>query len=170
MNHAAHTTILVLVLVQSSSAQNSSHCTIDQQRGFPEGYQDRTDRCEGLYRQKVSGTPLSFTGFSVGLSADLQWDKVARLDLSWPAPADKPVRLQVLSLLPTVPYRMDSLRLPSSGGTFQWPTQILARVGLCAGELALAAWHDADSVETSRIYLPIRVEGRPSAPLETTLY
>src|SRR5262245_57590611 len=101
-------------LLASAFAQ-TSNCTIEQQKGFLEGYQDRADRCEGLYRLKVSGTPLSFTGFGQSLGI-IQWDKTPRLDLSWRVAPDKPVRLQVLSLQPTVSYRMDSLRTPASGG------------------------------------------------------
>ena len=122
-------------------AQKSEHCLSEQQKSFKEGYQDRSDRCEGLYRLKVSGTPLTITGVAQSLH-NIELTKTPRLDLSWQAPPNQPVRLRALSLQQSVSYRMDSLRSPLGGTTYNWPTEILQRVGISADEVALAAWYE----------------------------
>jgi len=155
------------LLVARGFAQSSGHCTLEQQKTFPEGYQDRSDRCEGLYKLKVSGTPLSFVGFSQPLGK-LQWDKTPKLDLAWEAPPGKPVRLQAVSLQQTISYRMDSV---SSGGNLQWPTQILGRVGLASHEVALAAWYAQGNGDVPRVYVPVLVGGpAASSALEIILF
>jgi hypothetical protein len=143
-------------------------CLGEQQKGFPEGYQLRTDYCDGLYRAKVSGTPLSLVGFSQPLGA-LHWQDARVLDLQWNGPPDKPVRLQALSMRQSVPYRMDATRTPSTTGRFSWPTEVVSRVGLESSEVALAAWYEAG--DSSRVYLPIAIGHSSSARiLEVTLY
>ena len=152
-------------------AQKSEHCLSEQQKNFKEGYQDRSDRCEGLYQLKVSGTPLAITGLAQSLS-NIEWKKTPRLDVSWQAPPNQPVRLRALSLQQSISYRMDSLRSPSSGARFNWPTDILQRVGVSGDEVALAAWYEPGGAgDSSRVYLPLAVGGQPPAtPFEIVLY
>jgi hypothetical protein len=65
---------------------------------------------------------------------------------------------------------MDSLRSATSGSKFVWSTDIVQRVGVTGGDLALAAWFEAG--ESSRVYVPVMVGNQTAAtaPLEVVLY
>ena len=160
-----------ILFVTPMFAQKSEHCLSEQQKSFKEGYQDRSDRCEGLYKLKVSGTPLTITGLAQSLH-NTAWNNTPRLDVSWQVPPNQPVHLRALSLQQSVSYRMDSLRSPSSGPRFNWPTEILQRVGVSGDEVALAAWYEPGGAgDSSRVYLPLVVGGQPAAsPFEIVLY
>lgn len=160
-----------MLLLTSAIAQKSEHCQSEQQKSFREGYQDRADRCEGLYQLKVSGTPLTIAGIAQSLRS-VDWKTVPRLDLSWQAPPNHPVRLRALSLQQAVSYRMDSLRPPAAGGKFNWLTDVIQRVGVSGNEVALAAWYDTgNSSDSSRVYVPVAVGPQSvAAPFEIVLY
>src|SRR5207302_1919418 len=120
---------------------------------FLEAYQDRSDRCEGLYTLKVSGGTLSVVGFGQSLSG-IDWDKIPQIGLSWRGPAGQPVRLRALSLQPRIPFRMDSAR-PADKENFQWDTKILRRTKLSGSDLALAAWYEDHAAGAGNVYLPV---------------
>ena len=164
--------IVGLFCLTSAFAQKSDQCLSEQQKGFWEGYQDRdrSDRCEGLYKLQVSGTPLAVMGVAQALR-NIEWKSMPRLDVSWPTPQTQPVRIRAFSLQQSVSYRMDSLRSPSNGARFSWPTDILARVGLAANEVALAAWYEVGADDSRRVFLPLAIGGQvPTTPFEIVLF
>jgi len=159
-----------LLFLTPAFAQKSEHCLAEQQKNYKEGYQDRSDRCEGLYQLKVSGTPLTITGLSQSLH-NIEWNKTPKLELSWQAPPNQPVRLRAISLQQAISYRMDSLRAPAGGTRFTWPTDILQRVGVSADDVAVSAFYDTGAGDSSRVYLPLAIGGQPAAvPFEVVLY
>jgi len=171
MKAVAYTILVGVSFLTQCLAQESEHCVLEQQKTFKEGYQDRLDRCEGLYRVRVSGTPLAVLGLAQPLG-DVQWNRTRRIDLYWQAPPSTAVHVRALSLKQSVAHRMDSLRSPSIGAKFQWPTDILERVGLSSRDLALATWYKrANFGEASSVYLPVVVAWQPAtAPFEVVLY
>ena len=161
---------IIGLCVTAAFAQKPDQCLSEQQKGFREGYQDRSDRCEGLYKLQVSGTPLAIMGVAQALR-NTEWKSMPRLDLSWHAPQNQPVRIRAFSLQPSVSYRMDSLRSPSTGAGFGWPTDILERVGLAANDVALGAWYEVGPGDSKRVFLPLAVGGQaPMSPFEILLF
>ena len=88
----------------------------------PHGYRLRDDRCEGIFAQPVSGTPL----YVVSFIRFFEYGDLAPGDsllVDWPGPASGEVRLRAEGVSPGLHYRMDAVR-PTGSESFTWPVSI----------------------------------------------
>jgi hypothetical protein len=129
----------------------------------PFGYRPRGDRCEGVYIQPVSSTPLVVASFGqLNLPESFRAD--GALLLEW-APGAGEVRLRTTALKPRTYYRMDS-RLPAASHSYRWPTDVLAALHLTSSDIGVVAWTSRKIGTTVReMYLPLRI-GEPAADRE----
>jgi hypothetical protein len=126
----------------------------------PFGYHLRGDRCEGLFVQQVSSTPLliaslvdgGFNGtFSPNGSLELRWAE---------APGD--VRLRAHALKPRTYYQMDA-RQPAHSTGYRWKTDVLSALNLVIADIGIVAWTEQKVGGVVRnVYLPLRI-GTPPA-------
>jgi hypothetical protein len=128
----------------------------------PDGYRDRSDRCEGVYvRQQVSGGFLEIASFSLG-DVDYSLGGGA-LTLAWPARvSDQPVQIRAVSLRKNLHYQMDTRR-PTGTTSFEWPTDLLLQLKLQPDELGVRAWTDLAWGHRAReLHLPLGIhQGAP---------
>ena len=99
----------------------AEHCDryLPVSRGDPFGYRMRGDRCEGVYIQQVSATPLLVASFG-RLDLPDTIPAAGSLLVQW-APHRGEVRLRAHSLKPRTYYRMDH-RQPAGSHSYRWPT------------------------------------------------
>lgn len=87
-------------------------------------YQDRGNRCEGLYRSKVSSSNLRLVSFTQGIF-QFKGEEKEVITLSTPVETENTVYLRAMGIPFDLYYRMDALlrRRP-----FRWPVgEVLAR-------------------------------------------
>ncbi|MEK6373851.1 MAG: hypothetical protein AABO58_14280 [Acidobacteriota bacterium] len=129
----------------------------------PFGYRLRGDRCEGIYVQPVTVTPLIVASFGqMNLPESLAANRT--LLVEWAADGAD-VRLRANSLKPKTYYRMDS-RQPAGSHSYRWPTDVLTALKLTARDIGIVAWTEEKVGDTVRaLYLPTRI-GQPPAGRE----
>ena len=155
-----------LLLVLPALSQQRSHCdpVLPQNTDTDSGYQDRGDRCEGVYRsRKVSPTSLLLVAFDArrqeltpGTTVVLQWGRVN---------AGDDALLTVQNLRRGSLYRMDH-GCARGERAFRWDTRLAARAGVQAGELgAVVTSHVRIEGTPQQVYLPVTTatEAAPSA-------
>jgi hypothetical protein len=149
----------VLILLPGPAAAASS-CDPNLLDGSdsPLAYRQREGRCEGIYGQQVGAVTLDVRSLVAGFgSFDPARD--TELPLAWTAPpgATQNVRLRVFSFKPRTYFRMDTA-VPASRGSYLWPTDVLAQVGLGKESLGLVAWIDLPGPggTSHSVYLPLR--------------
>jgi hypothetical protein len=151
---------LALLLLPAGAAAAGSLCdqNLPQDSKSPMAYHLRGDRCEGIYAQQVSSISVEVRSLVAGFGA---FDPALneKLELAWTAPPGNTgdVRLRAFSFKPRTYYRMDTA-VPAARSAYQWPTDVLASVGLAQADLGLIAWIDLPGPGGSArpVYLPIR--------------
>lgn len=166
--------LLPLMLAGEGSAGSFCDPGLVGDERSPMAYQQRGDRCEGIYKLEVNSEQLrllslveSFAAFDPGREEDLE--------LRWSAPpelAREALRIRAADLDSGAFYRMDT-RLAGSGGSFTWPLEILDRLDLTQEELGVRAWiahprppHD----NLAQIYLPLRIAQGAEAPRQNSCH
>jgi hypothetical protein len=157
---------MLLIAMRLSVAQ-SSPCdpNLPQSPLNPYGYRLRTDRCEGVYIQEVSGAPLqivswtrSFPNYDSSLKqpVSINWDTV---------PGGEVMRLRAQALRRHLYYRMDAVRAPANN-SFAWPLDLLFALGISRPEIGVVGLTRAVVEGSERdIYLPLRIsQGEKSQP------
>lgn len=128
-------------------------------------YTLRGDRCEGLYALQVNSRDVRLASLVETFALDPEADGPLRV--TWPAveSATGPVRLRAQSLRPRSYYRMDTAVDPAAG-TWLWPTDVLAAVGLLRDEVGVLGWYEraAGDGEPRPVYLPLRIAPGGDAP------
>jgi hypothetical protein len=126
----------------------------------PFGYRLRGDRCEGIYIQPVTVTPLFVASFGqINLPELLTAN--AELLIEW-APAGGEVRLRATSSKPKAYYRMDS-RQPANARSYRWPADVLTALKLSTKDIGVVAWTEEKSGNTVRdVYRPVRIGRAPA--------
>lgn len=132
----------------------------------PRGYQQREDRCEGIYRLKVNSDKLRLRSWTAAFE---EFDPERPLTLAWSLPPgdDGPVHLRATALKPQTYYRMDT-RLEGAAAPWTWRTSFLEQLGLGRADLGLLGWTAAPAALAhaagdSPIYLPLAAsQGTPS--------
>ena len=156
--------IVVAVLAGAAEAQPTCDPALVGESKNPLSYRMRGDRCEGIYAQEVSAISLDVRSL-VGPLGSFDPARNAELALEWAAPpgATTPVRLRAFSLKERQYFRMDTA-VPASRGSYLWPTEVVARVGLKKEEIGLVAWASLPGPGGSarEVYLPVRA-GRAAA-------
>ncbi len=124
--------------------------------GSPYAYQLRGDRCEGVYAREVAGTTLLVASFTREFE-DFGASIPALLKVRWTSPSGKPVRVRAYSLRSQLYYQMDTVRA-AGGGSYVWPSNVLAGLGLRRSDVGIVARTPAQVGDTEReLYLPLRV-------------
>ena len=125
----------------------------------PLGYRTRGDRCEGVYVQQVTNTPLLVASFGrLNLARDGQ-DKSVLIE--WSPVADE-LRLRTYSLKPRTYYRMDSRR-PSGERSYRWGSDVFTALELTPTDIGVVGWTERNVGGTRRdVYVPVRI-GTPLA-------
>lgn len=127
--------------------------------GLPNGYQDRGDRCEGVYaEEQVGSNILEVKSFTRGkLKYELNGGD---LQLEWPATdVNSSLQIRAVSLPQHLHYQMDTIRPPQSA-SFRWPSQILSENGIQAKDLGVRGWLDNSSAcghKSLKAHVPLRV-------------
>lgn len=155
---------LALVVSAGFAARaQSSHCDpyLQVSHDNPLGYRLRGDRCEGVYVQQVTNTPVLVASFGrVNLPKVTGQDRPVVIE--W-TPLAEELRLRTYSLKPRTYYRMDSRR-PSGGGSYRWSSDVFAALELTSADIGVVAWTERNIGGTRRdVYVPVRV-GTPLAP------
>lgn len=131
--------------------------------GGPNGYDWRSDRCEGVFAQDVAASDLRLVSFA-GLTSALDIKALPELKLSWTPAGNADVQFRAVSLRSRHYYRMDTVR-PASVKAYAWPTNVIRTENLAPQELGLAAWTRVPALNQD-VYLPLRVgESPPSGVL-----
>jgi hypothetical protein len=160
--------LLMAACLIPGAATSSSPCdpSLLDESGSPLAYRQRGDRCEGLYAQQVGALSLEIRSLIESFGAfDPQQDP--ELAVEWTAPPQgggREVRLRAFSFQPRTYFRMDAA-LPAGSGSYRWPTDVLAAVGLGREDLGLVAWTTLPGPGGSAraVYLPLRL-GPAAAP------
>ena len=133
----------------------------------PLSYQERGDRCEGLYAVnsqlrifsgvlRVVSFVESFESYEPGAGKDLF--------VEWSAPQSKEVSLRAHALQSDLYYRMDAT-VREGEATYTWPTDILQALSISRNELGLLGWgsYKFSNGMVKDVYLPLRITQRPPA-------
>ena len=120
-------------------------------RGSKSGYQNRGNRCEGLYVSKVGSRSLAATSFTLGrVRFDLATAKA--IEVSAPGQTQR-VNVRALAIPLKTYYRMDATLAP--GATLLWPLKdVLAPEGLTDTRIGVFGWRGD---ENNRTLVPVRV-------------
>lgn len=114
-----------------------------------------SDRCEGLFLEKVSrDTPFFLAGL-VRFAVFDPGSGEGPVTISWPDTAADggPVRLRVESIQRGFYYQMDALA--ESGRPFEWSAEIPSQLSKTSRELTVSAWRDPVGEQRERVYLPV---------------
>jgi len=121
----------------------------------PLSYQNRGERCEGLYIRQVVGEPLKIAGFAVCFDS-LDVTRDSSFSVKWPKVNGEIVQLRAISLRPKTYYRMDSAR-PTNSDQFNWPTDVLKAVKLSAKDIGVSGWVEGPTLKGRQVpmYVPL---------------
>jgi hypothetical protein len=122
-------------------------------------YQDRGDRCEGVYARNVAGSANVVLASLTSTFPDFSPHLVSVLHLSWlPPQSVGTVNLRASSLKYKLFYQMDTSQ-PGSTPRFDWSLALLKDVDVLRNELGLLAWTATLAGGINRtVYLPVAVE------------
>lgn len=153
--------------VAAGIAIQTSHCDpylpVSKDAAF--GYRARGDRCEGVYIQPVSSTPLVVASFGRFPRPD-SYQPTGSVLIEW-TPDTGEVRLRTLSLKPRMYYRMDS-RQRAGTASFAWHTDVLAALRLTGSDIGLVALTRRTLGGAARdVYLPVRIGAPASGERDT---
>ncbi len=120
-------TVLAPPLAECAS-QVPTYCQrewLDTENGS-DAYAFRGDRCEGVYRVKISGGSRRFVLSSLTSSrGEATLKDQSKLEVHWvPLPAGVRLRISVVPISSPVLYRMDT-EVDGAAGEFRWPTDIV---------------------------------------------
>jgi len=116
-------------------------------------YQNRGNRCEGLYRSKVSSSNLRLVSFTQGIFR-FKGEEEEMITLSTPVKAEDTAYLRATGIPFDLYYRMDALLLRRR--PIRWPVgEVLARDSRTryARNIGLYGYIDAPG---KRVYIPIQ--------------
>lgn len=120
------------------------------------GYFARPGRCEGRFRKRNSGDFFFIAGYISG-TRTVSVSSTRAIRLSWPRTGANTVKIRANSLLPSVPYQMDT-RVASPIQEFSWPTDVLRGLRLDIGVLGLrASVVQGPPERRDSVLIPVRV-------------
>lgn len=149
----------------SAGAQHLRCDGLVQLRGSKSGYQDRGNRCEGLYVSNVGSRSLAAMSFTLGR---LKFDLTSPNPLEVSAPGQtQPVNVRAVAIPLKTYYRMDAPLAPHA--TLLWPLKdVLAPEGLTDSRIGIFGWRGTEGKETL-VPLRLTVKGASAAPQTPTL-
>lgn len=144
--------------------------TLRQSHDSAYAYQQRNDRCEGIYVREVSSTALIIASLTDTLQ-NYDLNSNTDLEVSWESPTNADVRVRAQGLRRRLYYRMDtvwkSTKLP-----FRWPIALLAALNIPNTELGVTGWTSMRLGDREReVFLPVHViqRGAPRTANNTYL-
>jgi len=153
--------VVVCLAARVALGQGAEHCdrNLEVSREDPFGYRMRVDRCEGVYVQQVSSTPLVVASFGT-LDLPETFGAGGALVVEWAKQAGS-IRLRAQSLKPRTYYRMDRQQR-GNVSSYRWPTDVLAALKLTQRDIGVVAF-------TGSIYVPVRIGKRGARPYELVI-
>lgn len=126
-------------------------------------YQDRHDRCEGLFALPVSSSArLDLVSVTDSFPLDLEPKSLDTLHLVWKAPAgSSDIKLRANSLRYKLYYEMDATS-KATKGTFDWKMDILKQVDVRRPEIGLLASATLSGPKQLHVYLPLAASRQPA--------
>jgi len=148
---ASAAVVYACVIVQSTVAGELRCDGLAPLRGSKSGYQDRGNRCEGLYVSKVGSRSLAAISFTLGR---VRFDLAPAGAIEVTAPGQtQPVNVRALAIPVKTYYRMDATLAP--GDILRWSMKdVLAPEGLTDSRVGVFGWRGADD---DRTLVPVRV-------------
>ena len=123
----------------------------------PLGYQERGDRCEGIYIKEVGSTTLQVASFTESfVKYDLNSGKP--LIIQWDAPPNNSsVSLRAQGLRRKLYYQMD--KVMQAGKTFySWPTNFLSSLNISKSEVGITGrFLYKLGTDERNVYVPLRI-------------
>jgi hypothetical protein len=159
-----HTMIfhLSMGLITDLSAQVHCDSSLILNTDNPLGYNNRGDRCEGIYIKEVGSTTLSIvslTGFfeqyniKSGKPIHIEWDK---------PPDDSIVHIRVQGIKRRLYYRMDTFQL-SGTKSYTWSSDILASLNIHKEDIGIVGISRYFVGQTlHNVYLPLCIRQEES--------
>jgi hypothetical protein len=157
---SASAAVLYACVILHSTVAGELQCDgLAPLRGSKSGYQDRGNRCEGLYVSKVGSRSLAAMSFTLGR---VRYDLATAKAIEVTAPGQtQTVNIRAVAIPLKTYYRLDATLAP--GATMLWPLKdVLAPEGLTDSRIGVFGWRGA---EDNRTLVPVRVkpEGASSA-------
>jgi len=123
----------------------------------PLRYEQRGDRCEGLYYQDKASPMLSLVSLTESFEK-YNLKSTQELVIEWKTPKNaQKVRLRAQSVKSSLYYRMDAIRA-SGATTYHWPLDVLQALSIVRCDIGLTAWTVRSLNGNSReVYLPLRI-------------
>lgn len=162
----------VCVLAQAPLPVAQSPCdpALPRNDAQTSGYQQRNDRCEGIYKRQVASFGVQLVSLTGTLPAGDLCVKGQALHFVWPhlatAPS-KPIQLQLESFRRDLYYRMNTERAPQSA-SYEWPAEPRCNgdVQLASRDLGvLARTQSSIGSKPIDVLLPVTLSAQPSAPV-----
>lgn len=159
----AFTGLAVALLAAPCIAQDACDPGLEAASGRATAYQDRGDRCEGVYALKVSSTKLRLGSFIARFDG-FDPSESKGLEIEWPTlpRSEATIRLRAYSLNPRSYYRMDT-EVPAESRRFRWPVELLAALDLGRPEIGVVGWTTDDRCQGTETYLPLRIHSSGSS-------
>ena len=127
----------------------------------PSAYQDRGDRCEGIFKLEVNSAHLHLVSL-VEVFDDFDTTRSENLTVEWSLPPDlrtDRVRLRAATVVPRTYYRMDTA-VASSASSFSWSLDILDQLRYVREDLGVLGWMPHPKPpkdDRDAVYLPLRI-------------
>jgi hypothetical protein len=173
--HAASWVLLasaIGVFAQTASPTTQSPCdpALPRNEGQTSGYQQRSDRCEGIYKRQVSSFGVQLVSLTGTLPPGDLCVKGQMFHFVWPrlaTPPSKPIQLQLESLRRDLYYRLNTERPPQSS-SYEWPVE-----PRCNGDVNLMSRDVGVVVRTQStlgskqidVLLPVTLSPQSSTPV-----
>jgi hypothetical protein len=117
--------VCVLSQTRLPAAQSTCDPSLPRNEGQTSGYQQRNDRCEGIYKRQVSSYGVQLISLTGSLPTGDLCAKGQTLHFVWPRLAtapSKPIQLQLESFRRDLYYRLNTERTPQSP-SYEWPVE-----------------------------------------------
>jgi hypothetical protein len=118
-------------------------------------YMQREGRCEGVYALPTAVQEVQLVGYHAGaVELDAQKQRTARI-VVLRGQSKEQILLRAESIRWGLHYQMDTRLSPSND--YDWPLDVLRRVGLAADEIALLACSNGCAMLASTVLFPVAV-------------
>lgn len=153
----------------SLSAQNYCDSSLIKLSYGPSGYQNRGDRCEGIYIKEVSSSTLMIASFTESFEQfNLTSDKPLLIEWS-KSPANSTIHLRAEGIKRKLYYRMDTYSAPGST-SYSWPTSFIASQNITKNDVGIVGTFQHKINQQQRdIYIPLRIS-QNTRPAKTGNY
>jgi hypothetical protein len=155
---SAFAAVLCACLIPHAASPQELRCdSLARLSGSKSGYQQRGNRCEGLYVSKVGSRSLAVMSFTLGR---LRFDLTSSAPAQISAPGQtQPVHIRAVAIPLKTYYRMDAM-LPANT-TLQWPlTDVLVPEGLTESRIGIFGWK---GTEENEVLVPVRVTAQTTS-------